>query len=39
MKDFSFDRVYRVTLNLTASQIIDKIIEELCFRSMETPSK
>lgn len=29
MKDFSFDRVYRVTLSLTASQIIDKIIEEL----------
>lgn len=29
MKDFSFDRVYRVTLSLTPSQIIDKIIEEL----------
>ena len=26
MKDFSFDRVYRVTFNLTATEIIEKII-------------
>lgn len=31
MKDFSFDRVYRITLSLTPSEIIDKIIEELAW--------